>query len=110
MNTRVWFIMTEVNSLPGSEFPGPPGVPIFVECYVAEDRIDEALCKVERALAVEHYHLNDVSRCVRFDLEEWNFDDYPADSDARVLCERVAVSGQVEFGPFVFGESTERRA
>jgi hypothetical protein len=102
---RVWFITAEVHAMPGSGFPGPAGVSIYVECYVPADRIHEALLIADRALAVEKYRLHDVSRCVRFDLEDWNFDDYSADSEARKVCERVAANGEVEFGPFCFGES-----
>lgn len=101
--TYVWFIMAQVTARPESGFPGPCDATIYVECYVPFKQIESALEATRTALDEMGYELCDVSRCSRFDLDDWDFETYPSDSAARILVERVAGSGGIEFGPFCFG-------
>jgi hypothetical protein len=53
------------------------------------------------ALDSEGYKLVDVRRCVRFDLEDWDEEDYPLDGEVHCIVQRVAEGNVVEFGPFI---------
>jgi hypothetical protein len=101
--TRTWFIMTVVRALPGSEFPGPPDAGIIVECFVPERDISDALDAARRALLKQRFELQDVTRCLMFDLADWDAEADPEGS-ARQVVERVTKSGKVEFGPFLFSD------
>ena len=105
--SRVWFIISEVRARPNSAFPGPPDVPIYVECCVPESEIRKALDRAVEALDLEGYDTVDVSRAGRLDLEDWDWEEYPADSVARAITERVAGRGRVEIGPFFYDGPTE---
>jgi hypothetical protein len=94
--------MTEVRAHPGTGFPGPPESSIFVECFVPASPIHTALDLAKEALAHDGYELVDVHRCIRFDLDDWDYDEYPKGSTAHVVVERVLGHGNVEFGPFCF--------
>jgi hypothetical protein len=94
--------MTEVRARPDSGFPGPPDSAIYVECFVPADRIRAALDLAAEALSREGYELIDVDRCLRFDLDEWDYERYHETSQAREVAERVIARGKVEFGPFCF--------
>lgn len=98
--SAVWFIMTQVRAKPDSAFQGPKESVIYVECYVPGRSIHAALELARQALNDEGYELQDVTRCFRFDLEDWDEDAYPFDSEARILVERIAQTAVVEFGVF----------
>jgi len=97
--------MTESRAQPGSGFPGPRDATIYVECYVPESQIRNALDRAEEALGREGFLMLNATRCSRFDLDDWNDEEYPEGSDARVVVERVLIHGEVEFGPFIYGSS-----
>jgi hypothetical protein len=105
----VWFIMTEVRATPKSSFPGPLSSRILVECSVPQRSIFAALEMAREALDRDGYKLVDVRSCVRFDLEDWNEEDYPLDGEVHTIVQRVAAGHDVEFGPFISapGESGE---
>ena len=101
----VWFVMTRSKSMPGSDFPGPVGTTIFVECSLRADDIRDALDRAEQAFLNDGYRVEHISRCIGYDLDDWDYDDYPANSDFRQRCETLAASDNIEFGPFCYSEN-----
>ena len=91
--------------MPGSDFPGPVGTTIFVECSLRADDIRDALDRAEQAFLNDGYRVEHISRCIAYDLDDWDYDDYPANSDFRQRCETLAASDSIEFGPFCYSEN-----
>jgi hypothetical protein len=101
MMNRVWFVMTEVRafkSSPGDTLPAAA----HVECFVPADQIRDALNRAETALLRDGYEIVDISRCIRLDVNDWNYEEYPEGSETFIIVRRVLARGNVEFGPFYF--------
>jgi hypothetical protein len=101
--SRVWFIQTEVRAQAGSDFPGSHDAAIWVECFVPTSSIQDAIRMANEALEREHYRVIDITRAMRLDLQDWDYDEYPRDSTAWAVVQRVVESGEVELGPFCYG-------
>ena len=61
--------------MPGSDFPGPVGTTIFVECSLRADDIRDALDRAEQAFLNDGYRVEHISRCIGYDLDDWDYDD-----------------------------------
>jgi hypothetical protein len=88
----------------GSDFPGPLGVPILVWGTVAASSMRSAVDRVEHELNRMKYALNDVWESHRFDLDDWDYDQHPADAELRMQSERVVQENRIEFGAFIYAD------
>jgi len=101
---EVWFILVRLRRGSATNFPGSENALIYVEAYVPSYDLYDALKKCEQTLASEGYTLQRFERCIRFSLDDWDFDEYPEDSEARGIVERLLQRNEVEFGPFCFSD------
>jgi hypothetical protein len=102
LQMSVWFIMVQLRPLPGSTFPGPPTGKIYVECYVPAATIFDALQSVQNLMREECYEILDHDRLIRFDINDWDFDEYPKDSTAYKIAKRILRTDKIELGPFCY--------
>ena len=98
-----WFIMTEVRANAGADFPGPPDAVIFVECSVAERNLYSALERIKIALNDQGFRVVDIDRCIRYDLENWDFETWPEDSSHR----KTVVQHDDAIGPGLAKQTTQ---
>jgi hypothetical protein len=91
----------------GSNFPGPLGIPVLVWATVAASSLRIAIDRVEARLNQDRYELDDVWECHRHDLDNWDYESFPADSDWRVLAERVLNHDLIDFGPYIYADPAE---
>jgi hypothetical protein len=106
MSTAVWFILTEVKATPASSYPSDLSDRILVWCHVPEFNLNRALDMARIALEKDGYELRDVRHCYRLDLAEWDFDEFPIDSDAYVIAQGVVANNEVLLGPFIAAPGT----
>ena len=88
----------------GASFPGPSGVPILVWYTVPARAIRIAIDLVEANLRESNFEFDDVWECHRYDLDRWDYSEFPANSEWRTLAERVVNSNRLEVGEFIFAD------
>ncbi len=99
---RVWHLIAEAQTTDAAGTPFPTGTLVYILIYVPAEFLRDALQKAESALSDDGYDVVDYTRCVRFELDDWDYEEHPADSEVRIICERLAASGELQYGP-VFG-------
>lgn len=87
--------------LEGAVLPGPVGIPVLVWATVAASSLRLAIDRIETDLARQKLELDDVWESHRHDLDNWDYESFPADSDWRMFAERVVMEDFIDFGPFI---------
>ena len=101
----VYVITSELLAQDGNEMKIPSGTTVFGQMYVPAGSMQKALAVSSREWSEQCYDFTDVLVSKRFNMGNWDFDDYPDGSSERRLCVEAAKTGKVQYGVLVKGKA-----
>lgn len=97
----VYLITSELTAQDGNEMEIAPGSTVFAQMFIPAPSFQRALSVGSMAWSEQCYDFVDVLLSSRFNMENWNFEDYPETSSERHLCIEAINTGQVQYGVLV---------
>ena len=90
--SRIWIVYSEIRS---SEFSNGA----FLECYVPEDDIVNAICSAKIFLKNMGVSVIDIDKCIEHIEDEWDDDNDP-EQEVRGLVKKVHLTQKIQTGIF----------